>query len=630
MTIHKGNCSKKANTTTHCSQRLISGSVVENMKLNRKKAALDSLQEIIAKEVNLRPHRVDAFLTLVTRIPGYPENSTYYECFSGKIVAEINSEDPLGSNLRFSVDAEVLDAFAVVILWLQNSCSFEEKIAPLKILYEISKAEENKSPILSLGHTDALTEYFVPINSRPTDEITLDEAKCTHLIFTILRNIYNTKERLLLLIDNNQLERIIFFLKILKRVEAENLGIYKEKNNRIVLRASRDQGYKFLESYIINFYDKDNRVTDYLCSRQTLDLIMDAGSRSIINLANEINPSDIKVKKKKPIYESQLCIVNEARWKRLSVAVKKLLPESLSYKRANFLKEITMFSLIKHPNACPFYGAFIPPEEDDTPVQDIAGGPLILMTLFKNGSLADYLNKRRAELEKQNLFGKRQVIETSTLINMAMNAANCIQFLHSRTIIHRDIKPANFLLDDNWVIRVTDFGVSRAMYDISTGTYTYTGTEVWMAPEVFNKYYDQKVDTYSFGLVLWSMLTGLLPYDNYKTLSAFTDEIIVAGTRETIPEFNPPVHPELSRLICKCWAADPVERPEFTEILERLYNMKCLITQRPYTHIYDGLEEKEFHQFVELLLGYMDYRTRTSFCLTNTKFYPFRKRSLCM
>jgi len=132
MTIHKGPCSNKANTITHCSQRLISGSVVENMKLNRKKAALDSLQEIIAKEVNLRPHRVDAFLTLVTRIPGYPENSTYYECFSGKIVAEIHSEDPLGSNLRFSVDAEVLDAFAVVILWLQNSCSFEEKNRPFK------------------------------------------------------------------------------------------------------------------------------------------------------------------------------------------------------------------------------------------------------------------------------------------------------------------------------------------------------------------------------------------------------------------------------------------------------------------------------------------------------------------
>jgi len=507
----------------------------------------------------------------------------------------------------------------------------KKKIAPLKILYEISKAEENKSPILSLGHIDALTEYFVPINSRPEDEITLEEAKCTRLIFTILRNIYNTKERLLLLIDNKQLERIIFFLKILKRVEAENLGIYKERNNRDVLRASRDQGYKFLESYIINFYDKDTRVTDYLCSRQTLDLIMDAGSREIINLANEINPSDIKVKKKAPIYDSPLCIVHEARWKRLSVAVKKLLPDSLSYKRTNFLKEVTMFSLIKHPNACPFYGAFIPPKEDDNLARDeFAGGPLILMLLFKNGSLQDYINKRRAELEKQNLFGKRQVIETSTLINMAMNAANCIQFLHSRSILHRDIKPANFLLDDNWVIRVTDFGVSRAMTDVSTGSYTYTGTEVWMAPEVFNKYYDQKVDTYSFGLVLWSMLTGLLPYDNYKTLHSFTDEIIVAGTREKIPAFIQAVHPDLARLINKCWAADPVERPDFTEILESLYKMKCLVTQRPYTHIYDGLEEKEFHQFVELVLGYMDCRTRMSFCLTNSKFYPFRMKRLYM
>jgi serine/threonine protein kinase len=279
-----------------------------------------------------------------------------------------------------------------------------------------------------------------------------------------------------------------------------------------------------------------------------------------------------------------------------------------------------------------FFGAFIPPTEDDSvPVEVLAGSPLILMPLFKNGSLADYITKRKTELEKQNLFGKRQVIDTPILINMAMNAANCIQFLHSRTIIHRDIKPANFLLDDNWVIRVTDFGVSRAMADISTGTYTYTGTEVWMAPEVFNKYYDQKVDTYSFGLVLWSMVSGLIPYDAYNELSKFTDEIIVGGTRETIPDFTPPVHPELSRLICKCWSADPTERPEFSEILDIFYNMKCLITQRPFTHIYDGLEEKEFHQFVELILSYMDSRTRMSFCLTNSKFYPFRvKRDLCM
>jgi len=290
-----------------------------------------------------------------------------------------------------------------------------------------------------------------------------------------------------------------------------------------------------------------------------------------------------------------------------------------------------MFTLVKHPNACPFYGAYIPPksEDQDNPIEN----PLILMPLFKNGSLAGYIDQRIEILKKQHLFGKRQVIDTPTLINMATNMANCLQFLHSRSIIHRDIKPANLLLDDNFVIRVTDFGVSRAMTDISTGEYTFNGTEMWMAPEVFDKFYDQKVDIYSYALVLWSMLTGLTPYeDKYgdsRSIIPFFSAIS-SGVREKIPEFQPPVHPELAQLICKCWDADPLKRPEFTEILESLYNMKCTLTGRPYTHVYDGIDDKEFPQFMETILHYMDYRTRLSFCLTNSKFYPFRFRSLCM
>jgi len=301
MTTHRGNCMSKANTTVHCSQRLSTDcSIVENMKLKTKKAAIESIQDNIVKEETLKPHRVDAFLTFITRIPGYADNHNNYECFSGKVVAEINSENPIGSNLRYPLEATA-DAFSVLIIWIQKSCSFEEKITALKILQQISKIEENKTPMLSLGHTDGLTSILLPINSRPEDEITLDEAKYAHIIFSILRNICNTRERQLGFIDNNQLERIIFFLKILKRVEAGLLGIYKDRTNRDILRIARNEGYKLLEAFVSNFYDKDTRVTDYLCSRQTLDLIMDPGARSVIKVAPEINPSEIKQKKKTPL-----------------------------------------------------------------------------------------------------------------------------------------------------------------------------------------------------------------------------------------------------------------------------------------------------------------------------------------
>jgi len=288
-----------------------------------------------------------------------------------------------------------------------------------------------------------------------------------------------------------------------------------------------------------------------------------------------------------------------------------------------------MFTLIKHPNACPFFGAYTPPKNDN----NTSGGkllerPLILMPYFKNGSLADHIDERRSDLEKRNLFGKRQVVDNFTILNMAMNAADCIQYLHSRSIIHRDIKPANFLIDDNFVIRVTDFGVSRAMTDISTGEYTYSGTEVWMAPEVFDKFYDHKVDVYSFGLLLWTMLTGKTPYDQFSNMMDFITSVIAKAQREKIPSFSPPVLPELAKLIVKCWDAEARKRPDFTEIWESLSQIKYTLTQSPLMHLYHSMGEKEHENLLALMMSFMDERSRISFSLTNSKFYQiFENRS---
>jgi len=248
----------RANSTTHCSQRLYSphkssGSILENMSFNRRRVALEAIQEIIIKEENIRPHRVDAFLALISALPAYPENNDQYACFAGKIVAENAGADQLlCMHFRFSTGEEVLNAFSVISLWIEKSYSFEEKIAAMKVLVEISKLEENKYNI-SIGPADTLIKLLIPINTRHEDEIiTIEEAKYAQYIFTILKNVFDTKERQIRLIDNNQLEQIIFFLKILKKVEAGNLGIYKEKNNRTILRGALYEGYRFIESYMNN------------------------------------------------------------------------------------------------------------------------------------------------------------------------------------------------------------------------------------------------------------------------------------------------------------------------------------------------------------------------------------------
>jgi len=202
-----------------------------------------------------------------------------------------------------------------------------------------------------------------------------------------------------------------------------------------------------------------------------------------------------------------------------------------------------------------------------------------------------------------------------------MNAANCIQYLHSRYIIHRDIKPANFLLDDDMCLRVIDFGVSRVMQDPTKGKYTYSGTEVWMAPEVYQLTYDHMVDIYSYGLVMWSMITGDTPYKKLVG-SIQLAPTVARGEREKIPSnYSPPVHPELAKLIRSCWDGEPTKRPDFGQILSILYDMKCPYRGLPYTHLYDGLDNKEFLCFVQGILKFLDEEARTAFLLTNKKFY---------
>eukprot|EP00003_Mantamonas_plastica_P011703 TRINITY_DN2150_c0_g2_i3.p1 TRINITY_DN2150_c0_g2~~TRINITY_DN2150_c0_g2_i3.p1 ORF type:complete len:145 (-),score=31.01 TRINITY_DN2150_c0_g2_i3:42-476(-) len=131
--------------------------------------------------------------------------------------------------------------------------------------------------------------------------------------------------------------------------------------------------------------------------------------------------------------------------------------------------------------------------------------------------------------------------------------------------MHRDLKSSNLLVDSHYNVKVSDFGYTK----IKTDTYAMTqcGTPQWMAPEVLrNENYNESADVYSYGMVLWEMVTEAIPYAGQHPLQV----AIQIATQGLKPEQPTEGEPGFIQLIEDCMHEDASQRPSFSEILERL------------------------------------------------------------
>uniref|UniRef100_A0A8D3DTH4 Mitogen-activated protein kinase kinase kinase 12 n=1 Tax=Scophthalmus maximus TaxID=52904 RepID=A0A8D3DTH4_SCOMX len=229
-----------------------------------------------------------------------------------------------------------------------------------------------------------------------------------------------------------------------------------------------------------------------------------------------------------------------------AVFLGKFHGDDVAVKKVRDIKETEIKHLrkLKHPNIITFKG-----------VCTQAPCYCILMEYCAQGQLYEVLRAGRK-------------ITPSLLVDWAMGIAGGMNYLHLHKIIHRDLKSPNMLITHDDLVKISDFGTSKELSDKSTKM-SFAGTVAWMAPEVIrNEPVSEKVDIWyvSFGVVLWEMLTGEIPYKDVDS-SAIIWGVGNNSLQLPIPESCPDGFKILLR---QCWNCKPRNRPSFRQILLHL------------------------------------------------------------
>uniref|UniRef100_A0ACD5VGY4 Uncharacterized protein n=1 Tax=Avena sativa TaxID=4498 RepID=A0ACD5VGY4_AVESA len=189
----------------------------------------------------------------------------------------------------------------------------------------------------------------------------------------------------------------------------------------------------------------------------------------------------------------------------------------------------------------------------------------ILTEFLPGGSLRSYLHST-----------EHHPIPLEKTISIALDVARGLEYIHSQGVVHRDIKPENILFDENFVVKIADFGIAceETLCDLLVED---QGTYRWMAPEMMTrKPYNRKVDVYSFGLLLWEMVTGRIPYENLTPMQV-AYAVVNNKTKPTMPAGCPMA--ALGPLIEECCAYHPDKRPDFWQIVKILEKIQCVVSQ---------------------------------------------------
>ncbi|MGH3856361.1 MAG: serine/threonine-protein kinase [Pseudonocardiaceae bacterium] len=222
------------------------------------------------------------------------------------------------------------------------------------------------------------------------------------------------------------------------------------------------------------------------------------------------------------------------------VAVKQLLlqaelsPQATGEARARALREARIAARLHHPNAIVVYD-----------VAEHEGQPCLVMEYLPSRSLAAVL-------------GERGALPVPDVASIGWQIALALAAAHAARIVHRDVKPGNILITDDGTAKITDFGVSRAVGDITvTQTGMVAGTPAYLAPEVARGQIPTSAsDVFSLGATLYAAVEGRGPFGESDNPLALL-HAVASG------QVQPPRHAgPLSAVLLRLLATDPAARPD--------------------------------------------------------------------
>ena len=256
----------------------------------------------------------------------------------------------------------------------------------------------------------------------------------------------------------------------------------------------------------------------------------------------------------------------------------KFLPPHLTKKEADlarFVQEAKAAAALNHPNVCTIYE-----------IHDEGENPFIVMEYVGGRTLRDMITGVGAKHSVDHIQKKETIragnatpLQMHDVIDHAIQIAEALKAAHEKGIIHRDVKSENIMVTETSQVKVMDFGLAKLRFRtdgssvLQTKPGTTLGTVAYSSPEQLQgKDIDVRTDIFSFGVVLYEMLTGHLPFQGeYDSAMMYA---IINEEPEPIQKFRSDLSSEMYHVLNRALEKNPEERYQSTH--DMLIDLKRL------------------------------------------------------